>query len=123
MVLAARHTLCAHGIHHLLIAHSHHLIVDQSAHAVARHLFHIGHGAASRFVGEGVFQRNGYRVIAVSLHMGGKVKQLLLADEIGVQCRDGKFAMGEGASFVEHRHAHLRQRLQIIGAFYQNATA
>ena len=113
-----------HTLHHFGVAHAHPTASHQSLHPVAGHLLHLGDFAAvGGLVGEGVSKSRPHGMGGEVLHMGGEVQQLPLVEHFGMYRLHGKLPVGEGASFVEHHRAHLRQHIHIVGSLDEDAVA
>ena len=94
--------LCAYRIHHALIANAHRMAIHHGAHAVSGYLLNVFNLASVCLISERLFQRNGYGVGAVSLHMGCKMKQMFGRYLVGMNCLNAEFTMSEGSCLVEH---------------------
>ena len=94
--------LCAHRIHHALIANAHRMAIHHGAHAVSGYLLNVFNHASVCLISERLFQRNGYGVGAVSLHMGCKMKQMIGRNLVGMDGLNAEFAVSEGSCLVEH---------------------
>ena len=94
--------LCAHRIHHALVANAHRMTIHHGTHAVSGYLLNILNLTSVSLITERLLQRNGYGMGAVPLHMGCKMKQLFGRYLVGMNCLNAEFAVSEGSSLVEH---------------------
>ena len=94
--------LCAHRIHHALVANAHRMAIHHGAHAVSGYLLNVFNLASVSLITERLLQRNGYGVGAVSLNMSCKMKQMFGRDLVGMNCLNAEFAVSEGSCLVEH---------------------
>ena len=94
--------LCAHRIHHALVANAHRMAIHYGTYAVTGYLLYVLNLTSVSLITERLLQRNGYGVGAVSLHMGCKMKQMFWRNLVGMDGLNTKFAVSEGSSLVEH---------------------
>ena len=94
--------LCAHRIHHALVANAHRMTIHYGTYAVSSYLLNILNLTSVSLITERLLQRNGYGMGAVPLHMGCKMKQMFGRNLVGMYGLNAEFAVSEGSCLVEH---------------------
>ena len=115
----ARMHMCTHAFHHLFVTHAHPATVYQSRDSLTRRFFYLFYLAAVVLVRIGCTQGHGYGMGAETFNMGGKMKQFLFINIVGMDSLNRKDALGKRACLVEHYGRKARQSVHIVSAFYQ----
>ena len=111
----------ADTFHHLAVAHGDHLAVDPRLNAVPRDLLDIRHVAVVLFLRIGRPQRIGDGMRRIALHMRCQMQEILLADNLRMHRSNFKHASRQRPGLIENHRVNIRQRLEIIRAFHQDA--
>ena len=113
---------CTYGIHQSAVAHMHRLAVDGCRHSIAGKLLYVGDGASVVLVAESCLQRHGDGVGGESLHVGGKMQQLLLVEVVRMDGLHLKLTFCQRAGLVEHHGAGVGKGVHIVGTFDKDAS-
>ena len=115
--------LCAHRIHHALVANAHRMAIHHGTHAVSGYLLNVFNLTSVSLITERLLQRNGYGVGAISFHMGCKMKQMFGRYLVGMNSLNAEFAVSEGSCLVEHNCVEFGESVDIACTLYQYAMA